>query len=152
MLGELGNKVLKNVDNGKCKDGVFKSTDATFKNIKPRVDTHWKKTDGPITIFPVSKPVTRSDSLKGLNNVGLKKQSKTTTSVVAAAQKKVVQVTKGTEVKKVKVVNLKREESRLTRRSLTKLKQLKKQTDSSSSTSSLTTNSDDDDEYKIEVG
>lgn len=150
VLGELGNKVLKNVDNGKCKDGVFKSTDATFKNIKPRVDTHWKKTDGPITIFPVSKPVTRSDSLKGLNNVGLKKQSKTTTSVVAAAQKKVVQVTKGTEVKKVKVVNLKREESRLTRRSLTKLKQLKKQTDSSSSTSSLTTNSDDDDEYKIE--
>lgn len=154
VLGELGNKVLKNVDVGKSKDGsVFKTTDATFKNIKPRVDTHWKKTDGPISIFPVSKPVTRSDSLKGLNNAGLKKQSKTTSSNGSVAQQKVVHITKGAEVKKVKevkVVNLKREESRLTRRSLTKLKQLKKQTDSSSSTSSLATNSDEEDDYKIE--
>lgn len=157
VLGELGNKVFKNVDHGKGKDGttgVFKPTDATFKNIKPRVDTHWKKTDGPIRVFPVSKPVTRSDSLKGLNNVGLGKQSRIQTSspgaVVAPAQKKVVHVTKGAEVKKVKVINLKREESRLTRRSLTKLKQIKKQTGSSSSSSSLATNSDEEDDYKIE--
>lgn len=150
VLGELGNKVLKNVEHGKGgKDGgIYKSNDATFKNIKPRVDTHWKKSDGPISVFPVTKPVTRSDSQKGLNNVGLGKQSKTTAAV---AQKKVVHVTKGAEVKKVKVVNLKREESRLTRRSLTKLKQLKKQTgSSSSSSSSLATNSDEDEDYKIE--
>lgn len=161
VLGELGNKVLKNVEHGKGgKDGgVFKTTDAAFKNIKPRVDTHWKKSDGPITVFPVSKPVTRSDSLKGLNHVGIgQKYNKSTVSAntvlpagtAAAAQKKVVHVTKGAEVKKVKVVNLKREESRLTRRSLTKLKQLKKQTSSSaSSSSSLATNSDEE-EYKIE--
>lgn len=157
VLGELGNKVLKNVvEHGKGKDtggAIFKSNDATFKNIKARVDTHWKKSDGQITVFPVSKPVTRSDSLKGLNHVGLGKQIKSTTisTVAVPAQKKVVHVTKGAEVKKVKVVNLKREESRLTRRSLTKLKQLKKQTtSSSSSSSSLATNSDEEEDYKIE--
>lgn len=161
VLGELGNKVLKNVEQGKGgKDGgVFKTTDAAFKNIKPRVDTHWKKSDGPITVFPVSKPVTRSDSLKGLNHVGIgQKYNKSTVSAntvlpagtAAAAQKKVVHVTKGAEVKKVKVVNLKREESRLTRRSLTKLKQLKKQTSSSSSSSSSLATNSDEEEYKIE--
>lgn len=142
VLGELGNKVLKNVDHGKGKE--FKSNDSVFKNVKARVDSHWKKTDAPV--HSVTKPVTRSDSLKGLNNVGISaKNTKTGNSV----QPKVVHLTKGTEVKKVKVVTLKREESRLTRRSLTKLKQIKKQAEISSASSSAR-NSDEEDDYKIE--
>lgn len=136
VLGELGNKVLKNVDHVKGKE--FKSNDATFKNVKPRVDTHWKKTDAHL----VSKPITRSDSMKSLNNI---KSAKTTSAV----QPKVVHLTKTAEVKKVKVVNLKREESRLNRRSLTKLKQNRKQTGGSSASSSAK-NSDEEDDYKIE--
>lgn len=142
VLGELGNKVLKTVDQVKGKD--LKTHDAIFKNVKPRVDTHWKKTDAPVSGHSVSKPVTRSDSLKGLNNVGIIKNTKT----VSTVQPKVVHLTKGAEVKKVKVVNLKREESRLTRRSLTKLKQIKKQTELSSASSSAK-NSDEEDEYTI---
>lgn len=143
VLGELGNKVLKNVDQGKGKE--FKSNDAVFKNVKARVDTHWKKTDIPASVCSVAKPVTRSDSLKSLSNVGIVKNVKTTNT----AQPKVVQVTKGAEVKKVKVVNLKREESRLTRRSLTKLKQIKKQAELSSASSSAR-NSDEEEDYKIQ--
>lgn len=144
VLGELGNKVLKNVDSGKSKD--FKANDAIFKNVKARVDTHWKKTDSaPVSVYSVSKPVTRSESLKGLNNVGIAKGTKTTSTV----QPKVVHLTKGAEVKKVKVVNLKREESRLTRRSLTKLKQIRKKAEISSASSSAR-NSDEEDDYKIE--
>lgn len=144
VLGELGNKVLKNVEHGKGKE--FKSNDATFKNVKPRVDTHWKKTDALVSVYSVTKPVTRSESLKGLNNIGVAKNTKTTSTV----QPKVVHLTKGAEVKKVKVVNLKREESRLTRRSLTKLKQIRKQAEISSASSSAR-NSDEEDDYKIEV-
>lgn len=144
MLGELGNKVLKNIDHGKGKE--FKSNDAIFKNVKPRVDTHWKKTDAPVSVNVLSKPVTRSESLKSLNNVRIVKSTKTTSTV----QPKVAHLTKGVEVKKVKVVNLKREESRLNRRSLTKLKQIKKQTEVSSALSSAK-NSDEEDDYKIEV-
>lgn len=143
VLGELGNKVLKNIDHGKGKE--FKSNDAIFKNVKPRVDTHWKKTDAPVSVNVASKPVTRSESLKSLNNVGIVKSTKTTSTV----QPKVAHLTKGVEVKKVKVVNLKREESRLNRRSLTKLKQIKKQTEVSSASSSAK-NSDEEDDYKIE--
>lgn len=142
VLGELGNKVLKNVDHGKGKD--FKSNDSVFKNVKARVDSHWKKTDAPV--HSVSKPVTRSDSLKGLNNVGISAKNTKTTGAV---QPKVVHLTKGAEVKKVKVVTLKREESRLTRRSLNKLKQIKKHAEASSASSSAR-NSDEEDDYKIE--
>lgn len=138
ILGELRNQVLKNVDNGKGRE--FKSNDAIFKNVKPRVDTHWKKTDAHL----VSKPVTRADSLKSLTSVGMVKSTKTTSTF----QPKVVHFTKGAEVKKVKVVNLKREESRLNRRSLTKLKQNKKT--GVSSVPSSAKNSDEEDDYKIE--
>lgn len=149
VLGELGNKVLKNIEIGKGKEGIaFKQNESTFKNVKARVDTHWKKADGAKA---VSKPVTRSDSLKSLNNIGslvsgtLKQTNvaKTTASI----KPKVVQVTKGAEIKKVKVVNLKREESRLTRRSLTKLKQIKKQSDASSTASSE--RSSEDEEFTV---
>lgn len=151
VLGELGNKVLKNVDLGKSKDGtVFKQTDSTFKHVKARVDTHWKKTEsGTAVAHPVAKPVTRSDSLKGLSGLSAAaaaaalKQSnvaKTTVSI----KPKVVHLTKGAEIKKVKVVNLKREESRLTRRSLTKLKQFRKQSDASSTTSSERSSEEED--------
>lgn len=148
VLGELGNKVLKNIELGKGKDGLaFKQNEAAFKNVKARVDTHWKKADGTKAVH---KPVTRSDSLKSINTIGA-------AAVTAAALKqtnvakttgtvkpKLVQVTKGAEIKKVKVVNLKREESRLTRRSLTKLKQIKKQSSDASSTTSSGRSSEDE--------
>lgn len=157
VLGELGNKVLKNIELGGKggKDGLqgFKQNEAAFKNVKARVDTHWKKTDGPKAAH---KPVTRSDSLKSLNTIGaaavtaaaLKQTNVAKTT--ATVKPKLVQVTKGVEVKKVKVVNLKREESRLTRRSLTKLKQIKKQSSSSdaSSTTSSSGRSSEDEEFQ----
>lgn len=145
VLGELGNKVLKNVELSKGKDGLtFKQNEAAFKNVKARVDTHWKKADGTKAVH---KPITRSESLKSLNTIGaaavtaaaLKQTNVAKTT--ATIKPKVVQVTKGAEIKKVKVVNLKREESRLTRRSLTKLKQFKKASSSSSSDASSTTSS-----------
>lgn len=65
VLGELGNKVLKNIElGGKGKDG-FKPSEPSFKNVKARVDTHWKKADGG-----GHKPITRSDSLKSINTIG----------------------------------------------------------------------------------
>lgn len=139
VLGELGNKVLKNTEISKGKDaGALKNTDYTFKHVKARVDTHWKKNDGTINVQPVNKPVTRSDSLKTLYNVGLGatvgKQASTVKSSVSV-KSKVVHITKGAEIKKVKVINLKREESQLTRRSLTKLKQIRNQSNGSSSSS-----------------
>lgn len=152
VLGELGNKVLKNVDIVKGKEStIFKPTDPSFKHVKARVDTHWKKSDGAVTVHPAGKPVTRADSMKILQNTGISaaaaaaalKQTnvaKTTASI----KPKVVHVTKGNEVKKVKVVNLKREESRLNRRSLTKLKQIRKQSDSSSITSSERSSEEED--------
>ncbi|XP_058466857.1 G2/mitotic-specific cyclin-B [Malaya genurostris] len=147
VLGELGNKVLKNIDIGKGKDGIaFKQTDSSFKHVKARVDTHWKKNDGTGNGHPVAKPVTRSDSLKSLNNVGVNvavKQSNTTKTTVSA-KPKIVHVTKGAEIKKVKLVNLKREESRLSRRSLNKLKLIRKQSDASSTTSTESSSQDDD--------
>lgn len=145
VLGELGNKVLKNTDIGKGKDvGLLKNTDHTFKHVKARVDTHWKKNDGTVNVQPVSKPVTRSDSLKTLCNVGLGatvgKQASTGKSNVGV-KSKLVHITKGAEIKKVKVINLKREESQLTRRSLTKLKQIRKQSNASSSSSTSSSGS-----------
>ncbi|XP_053686495.1 G2/mitotic-specific cyclin-B [Sabethes cyaneus] len=138
VLGELGNKVLKNVDIGKGKDAVaLKNTDLSFKHVKARVDTHWKKND-TVNVQPVSKPVTRSDSLKSLHNAGLGvtvgKQTNSIKSNVSV-KSKMVHITKGAEIKKVKVINLKREESQLTRRSLTKLKQIRKQSNASSTSS-----------------
>ncbi|EDS35579.1 cyclin b [Culex quinquefasciatus] len=152
VLGELGNKVLKNIElGGKGKDG-FKPSEPSFKNVKARVDTHWKKADGG-----GHKPITRSDSLKSINTIGAAVTALKQTNVAkttATVKPKLVQVTKGAEIKKVKVVNLKREESRLTRRSLTKLKQIKKQSSSSSSDVASTTSSSgrssEDEEYHVE--
>ncbi|XP_055632049.1 G2/mitotic-specific cyclin-B [Toxorhynchites rutilus septentrionalis] len=152
VLGELGNKVLKNVEVVKGKESaIFKPADPSFKHVKARVDTHWKKSEGTVTVHPVGKPVTRADSIRVLQNTGISaaaaaaalKQTnvaKTTASI----KPKVVHVTKGNEVKKVKVVNLKREESRLNRRSLTKLKQIRKQSDASSTTSSERSSEEED--------
>lgn len=151
VLGELGNKVLKNIElGGKGKDG-FKPSEPSFKNVKARVDTHWKKADGG-----GHKPITRSDSLKSINTIGAAVTALKQTNVAkttATVKPKLVQVTKGAEIKKVKVVNLKREESRLTRRSLTKLKQIKKQSSSSSDVASTTSSSgrsSEDEEYHVE--
>lgn len=142
VLGELGNKVLKNVDLIKGKEAaVLKQSDPSFKHIKARVDTHWKKTDSIEKTHAVGKPVTRSDSLKG-GAVSLKQANVAQTN--ASIKPKVAHLTKGAEIKKVKVINLKREESRLTRRSLTKLKQIRKQSDASSSTSSEERTEDQD--------
>lgn len=154
VLGELGNKVLKNIELGKGKEGLaFKQNEAAFKNVKARVDTHWKKADGTKATH---KPVTRSDSLKSLNTIGaaavtaaaLKQTNVAKTT--ATVKPKLVQVTKGAEIKKVKVVNLKREESRLTRRSLTKLKQIKKQSSDASSTASSERSSEDEEFTTVE--
>lgn len=154
VLGELGNKVLKNIELGKGKEGLaFKQNEAAFKNVKARVDTHWKKADGTKATH---KPVTRSDSLKSLNTIGAAavtaaaiKQTNVA-KTTATVKPKLVQVTKGAEIKKVKVVNLKREESRLTRRSLTKLKQIKKQSSDASSTASSERSSEDEEFATVE--
>lgn len=154
VLGELGNKVLKNIELGKGKEGLaFKQNEAAFKNVKARVDTHWKKADGTKATH---KPVTRSDSLKSLNTIGAAavtaaaiKQTNVA-KTTATVKPKLVQVTKGAEIKKVKVVNLKREESRLTRRSLTKLKQIKKQSSDASSTASSERSSEDEEFPTVE--
>ncbi|XP_058834669.1 G2/mitotic-specific cyclin-B [Topomyia yanbarensis] len=153
VLGELGNKVLKNIDIGKGKGGIslkqidssLKQTDSSFKHVKARVDSHWKKNDSNATVLPAGKPVTRSDSLKSLHNAGLNAavRQSGTAKTTASVKPKVVHVTKGAEIKKVKIVNLKREESRLSRRSLNKLKLIRKQSDSSSSTSAESSSQDD---------
>ncbi|XP_055606770.1 G2/mitotic-specific cyclin-B [Uranotaenia lowii] len=151
VLGELGNKVLKNIDIVKGKDGtLLKQVDPAFKHVKARVDSHWKKTEEtnvPAASRLLKKPVTRSDSLKQNSaaaaavTAALRQANVKST---AALKPKIVSVTKGAEVKKVKIVNLKREESRLTRRSLTKLKQIRKNSDASSTTSSEDGSSGDD--------
>uniref|UniRef100_A0A1Q3EVA1 Putative g2/mitotic-specific cyclin a n=1 Tax=Culex tarsalis TaxID=7177 RepID=A0A1Q3EVA1_CULTA len=153
VLGELGNKVLKNIELG-GKGGKIGQNEPSFKNVKARVDTHWKKAE-------IHKPITRSESLKNINTIGaaavtaaaLKQTNVAKTT--ATVKPKLVQVTKGAEIKKVKVVNLKREESRLTRRSLTKLKQIKKQSSSSSSSDAVSTTSSsgrssEDEEFHLE--
>lgn len=139
VLGELGNKVLKNAELGKGKDVVvLKVSESNFKHVKARVDTHWKKTD--VEKNHPSKPVTRSDSLKALNGIGVNAGGKQPTTNL---KPKLVHLIKGAEVKKVKIINLKREESRLTGRSLAKLKQFRKNSDSSSIASSEETNDED---------
>lgn len=152
VLGELGNKVLKNIELGG--KGKLGQNEPSFKNVKARVDTHWKKAE-------IHKPITRSESLKSINTIGaaavtaaaLKQTNVAKTT--ATVKPKLVQVTKGAEIKKVKVVNLKREESRLTRRSLTKLKQIKRQSSSSSSSDAVSTTSSsgrssEDEEFHLE--
>lgn len=114
VLGELGNKVLRNasqelVSKGVEKGAVLKSTNPTLKNIKPRVDTRWRKADGTAAVAVNKKPVTRSESLKST--------AEHKPSGNAEAVKVHVQLNKGNEVKHVA---LKREDSQLSLRTLAK--------------------------------
>ncbi|XP_052892117.1 G2/mitotic-specific cyclin-B-like isoform X1 [Anopheles moucheti] len=114
VLGELGNKVLRNasqdlVGKGGEKGAVLKNANPTLKNIKPRVDTRWRKVDGTTAVVVPKKPITRSESIKS------------TTELKAAsngeAVKVHVQLNKGNEIKHVA---LKREDSQLSLRTLAK--------------------------------
>lgn len=63
-LGELGNRALPK--NAEVQKESVKDTKnlANLKNVKPRVDTHWKK-----AAAATKKIVTRSDSTKSVKNV-----------------------------------------------------------------------------------
>uniref|UniRef100_A0A182PUW9 Uncharacterized protein n=1 Tax=Anopheles epiroticus TaxID=199890 RepID=A0A182PUW9_9DIPT len=114
VLGELGNKVLRNasqdlVGKGVEKGAGLKNANPTLKNIKPRVDTRWRKPDTTAAVIVPKKIVTRSDTAK---NTTEPKASATVEPV-----KVQVQVNKGNEVKHV---TLKREDSQLSLRTLAK--------------------------------
>ena len=115
VLGELGNKVLRNASQdllgkGVEKGAALKNANPTLKNIKPRVDTRWRKADTAAAAVVVPKKVvTRSDSQK----VAVEPKP----SANADAVKVHVQLNKGNEVKHVA---LKREDSQLSLRTLAK--------------------------------
>ncbi|XP_049297050.1 G2/mitotic-specific cyclin-B-like [Anopheles funestus] len=114
VLGELGNKVLRNasqdlVGKGAEKGAVLKNANPTLKNIKPRVDTRWRKADGTAAVVVPKKPITRSESIKSTT------EPKAVTN--GEAVKVHVQLNKGYEVKHV---TLKREDSQLSLRTLAK--------------------------------
>ncbi|XP_050074536.1 G2/mitotic-specific cyclin-B-like [Anopheles maculipalpis] len=117
VLGELGNKVLRNasqdlVGKGAEKGAVLKNTNPTLKNIKPRVDTRWRKAvDGvaPAAVVP-KKPITRSETIKSTAD------PKASANVEPV--KVHVQLNKGNEVKHVTLKR--REDSQLSMRALAK--------------------------------
>ncbi|XP_041771915.1 G2/mitotic-specific cyclin-B-like [Anopheles merus] len=115
VLGELGNKVLRNASQdllgkGVEKGAALKNANPTLKNIKPRVDTRWRKADTAAAAVVVPKKVvTRSDSQKAAV------EPKPSANVDAV--KVHVQLNKGNEVKHV---TLKREDSQLSLRTLAK--------------------------------
>ncbi|XP_035911279.1 G2/mitotic-specific cyclin-B-like [Anopheles stephensi] len=114
VLGELGNKVLRNasqdlVGKGAEKGAVLKNANPTLKNIKPRVDTRWRKADGSAAVAIPKKPVTRSESIKSTADPKAGGN--------AEPVKVHVQLNKGNEVKHV---TLKREDSQLSLRTLAK--------------------------------
>ncbi|KFB48450.1 AGAP004962-PA-like protein [Anopheles sinensis] len=139
VLGELGNRVLRHgsqdlLVKGGEKGSSLKAANPTLKNIKPRVDTRWKKTENVAVGAVTKKPITRSDASKTVADVkhvvitGAKTQS-----TAQEAVKVQVQLNKGNEVKHV---GLKREESQLSLRSLAKQNRKGQQKTSCSSASS----------------
>ncbi|ETN58227.1 cyclin b [Anopheles darlingi] len=115
VLGELGNKVLRNAaqDLKGIEKGAanLKNANAVLKNVKPRVDTRWRKEENAAVVGAVAtkKTLAKSDLLKHAKNdektapskPGMKGQPHEAVRVH-------VQLSNGNEVKKV---NLKREES-----------------------------------------
>uniref|UniRef100_U5EVM6 Putative cyclin b n=1 Tax=Corethrella appendiculata TaxID=1370023 RepID=U5EVM6_9DIPT len=139
-LGDVGNRVLKNDNDAatKNKENSGKTTLGTFKHIKPRVDTHWRK-DQPQQQPQqnlLTKPVTRSDSLKSTTNsfAAAKRASVAVKQTTLPVQTKLKEKTAVT--KPVGKPIVKREESQLSRRSLSKIRAAK----SKGSTSSLSSN------------
>lgn len=121
-LGELGNRaVVKNNDLQKENINYNKYA-ASIKNAKPRVDTYWKKgttthTDAVSTkISNTKKPVTRS-SAQVVDKV-------TVPASKAVNNEKItkVKVVKG-HLEEKQLVSIRREDSNLSRRSLSKLRQ-----------------------------
>lgn len=116
VLGELGNKVLRNATQdlqgkGIEKGAALKNANPTLKNIKPRVDTRWRKEENVVVAAVNRKPTTRSSTeAKVTANADVKPQVKASEAVK-------VQLNKGNEIKHVK---LKREDSQLSLRSLAK--------------------------------
>lgn len=116
VLGELGNKVLRNVTQdlpgkGVEKGAAVKNANATLKNIKPRVDTRWKKTENVAAVAVSRKPITRSSGeAKAIKNADVKLRPNAPEAVK-------VQLTSGNEIKHV---TLKREDSQLSLRTLAK--------------------------------
>ncbi|XP_052873587.1 G2/mitotic-specific cyclin-B-like, partial [Anopheles cruzii] len=127
VLGELGNKVIRNGSHEikvAEKGTTLKVTNLGLKNVKARVDTRWRKEEisaaAGSTIIP-KKHLTKSDS-----NKAAKSNEKAETlkgSEQNQSQKAVkvhVQLNNGNELKRV---GLKREESQLSLRQLTKINQ-----------------------------
>ncbi|XP_053674083.1 G2/mitotic-specific cyclin-B-like [Anopheles nili] len=140
VLGELGNKVFRNASHelvGKAgeKGMALKGSNMTLKNIKPRVDTRWKKAENVVVAAIAKKPVTRSDSLKSTTEGKLRPNAVVKQEpAVHDAVKVNVQLNKGHEMK---FVTLKREDSQLSLRSLAKqTRKIKQKSTSTSSASS----------------
>lgn len=138
-LGELGNRVIRHASQellgkGTEKGATLKGVNPTLKNIKPRVDTRWRKGENVAVAAVAKKPITRSDSIKSVAevqavvNAGAKHPP--TAQEVVKVQ---VQLNKGNEVRHV---GLKREESQLSLRTLAKQNRKAQHKTSSSSTSS----------------
>uniref|UniRef100_A0AAG5DG57 Cyclin N-terminal domain-containing protein n=1 Tax=Anopheles atroparvus TaxID=41427 RepID=A0AAG5DG57_ANOAO len=139
VLGELGNKVVRHgsqdlLMKGAEKGASLKNANATLKNIKPRVDTRWRKAENVAVAAVQKKPITRSDSLKTVSDVKTASIAGAKNQPTAPEAVKVnVQLNKGNEVKHV---GLKREESQLSLRTLAKQNRKGQQKISCSSASS----------------
>lgn len=124
-LGELGNRAaLKNVESTKenIKEPKY---GVNLRNTKARVDTYWKK--APIATKPAIKIEARSTTA-GLHHAKLSEVSalkKTTVAIKAAniESRIAANKAKATKPEDIKISSaIRREDSNLSRRSLTKLK------------------------------
>uniref|UniRef100_W8BG46 G2/mitotic-specific cyclin-B n=2 Tax=Ceratitis capitata TaxID=7213 RepID=W8BG46_CERCA len=147
-LGDLQNKAVIRLAN--AKEAAQKDVDAKLKNViqntKPRVDTHWKKAPGAVAVSVKSntateqpkKVVTRSNSTRTAgvladstaahrNVAGLSKHKTLTTKVVEnKLQQGKLSKAKATNDEKSKKsgesITLRREDSNLSLKSLSKLR------------------------------
>ncbi|XP_058054716.1 G2/mitotic-specific cyclin-B2 [Anopheles bellator] len=124
VLGELGNKVIRNASHeikvAEKETTTLKVTNLGLKNVKARVDTRWRKEEISAvagSTIPKKHP-TKSDSLKAAKGNEALKVSEENQS--QRAVKVHVQLNNGNELKRV---GPKREESQLSLRQLTKINQ-----------------------------
>ncbi|XP_050089772.1 G2/mitotic-specific cyclin-B2 [Anopheles aquasalis] len=109
VLGELGNKVLRSAAQDLKGAANLKNANPGLKNVKPRVDTRWRKEENATVTNATKKPLGKSDSLKIAKNEEKTAPSKPGTKGQTQEAVRVhVQLNNGNEIKKV---NLKREES-----------------------------------------
>lgn len=84
-----------------------------YKDVKPRVDTRWKKAEAAVTQKPkttvivpaaISRPLSRQNSIKS-NDVKKEKSVKTITETITMQIKKTTTLTTGIDLKKIQKPN-----------------------------------------------